>query len=221
MYCETHPARQFRAYYRSKKPAADDQCVYIPCDELDAQIPELLAQVSLEPAEADSFLDAARRELERIRPEGQAQEAKTLEASVRKLEQQRKNLISLATDPDNGITPDEFRQERERLTTSIDQTRFQLRRLQQQIEQAEEGLAACLEGLVHLDHVYHDSQIKGRRELVRLVFRRLTVEGGRIVGVEFRSPFAYVARLKRSAGDSSDSDRLGPPTAILSELLCN
>ena len=158
--------------------------------------------------------------LQEAAPEGSGKEAETLEGQIKKLEQQRRNLVTLATDPDNGITADEFRQERERLNERIDQAQFALRRLTQQREHAEENIAAALEGLVHLDQAYHDMPLKLRREMVRCVFCRLIVEGGCIVSIEYNRPFAFVARCK-IARHSSLSDCLGPPTATLSELLCD
>lgn len=186
-WVEAHPRKRVSYYRSSSKP--NGSSIYYNSKQVESQLPDLMKSIVI----TEERRQAMRKELAKwFEDEDKTnQELRQAQARLAKLERMEKNLQQLAIEEEISIS--DFKEhrariesERARLNVTIDAIKQR-----QHLVKADFELALQLAG--ELDYLFEHGNFDEKRLLCEIIFKRLKVKDGKIVDVEYNSPFGFIA----------------------------
>jgi len=200
-------------YYRTHRQIGERR-LYLRCEMVDSQIPTLLRLLEVPPdveaALRQTYAETLEREAQREGP------TERWERQVRKLEQERRNLLRLAL---KGAVPDDlYVEEMNRLEAALTHAQAQLEVSRRAVYHAMNALDKALLLLRQAADLWEVATNEERKKLVGLIFQRIRVDNeGTIIEAVLHQPFGWIQKTTADGG-SSIKDKLSTPNATLIEL---
>lgn len=183
------------SYYYTKK-ALDGKRIWIQCEIVDSQIPELLECVHIAD---DDFLRMRRTwksQVEAEVRENQSEQLSILERRLSSLHGEEERLARLLVK--GRITERTYDKLRAEWEEKLIATRRELRETRQGIDEILAGLDRAAALLNRAPDLWPALSIENQKRLIELLVRRLVVDQeGEIVKVCLHRPFAYLVKLDR------------------------
>lgn len=187
--CGSHAEYQAHVetgYYRSRKPGPEGSKIYLRCELVDDQIPAILTGISV-PAAAPARIIEIARAGQADTPDPSRLEATRLERRLAELEQERRGYIRLAAQ--GKIDDTTLNEELARVAAAIGLAQVGLASLQKSGQSGLSDMELALAASRHLAGLWGRADTARRRELARLLFKRIQVDNaGVVVGYLLTEP---------------------------------
>jgi hypothetical protein len=216
------------AYYVIPRGTVSDQGIYLPTDQVDASLEDLLDAIAVDPDLLPALREHYERDVARAIEDDFDQRVTTLKrrlSELRETEKQYARLFAL-----KKLTLPAYEDLVAEVHADLNRAQTTLARIQHGSEKRLRGLDRAADLITKIPEAWPHLKYKERRQLLRLLFRevRVDIEGNVLRSSVLRTPFAYLVESVTSVtkngdageappGDRSNSCGFGTPTQSDSE----
>ena len=193
-WAETHPKKK-ASYYRSRAKS-NGRNIFYNTRDIESQLTDIIKSVTI----SEERRQEMRKELARWFEEedNTNQELKEALARLSKLERMEKNLQQLAIEEEISIA--DFKEHRTRIEAERARLNVTVDAIKQRQHLVKADFELALQLASELDYLFENGNFDEKRLLCDVIFKRLKVKEGKIVGVDYNSPFGFIASQAKGSG---------------------
>lgn len=193
-WAETHPKKRV-SYYRSRAKTESGN-IYYNTRDIEQQLPDIMKNITLN--------EVARQNLrKRLIAFFSAEENTNLELSkaetrLLKLQKMEKNLQRLALEEEISFA--DFKEHRSQIEAERSRLNIIVDSIKQRQHLVKADFEIALQLATELDFLFNKGNFDEKRLICETVFKRLMIKEGKVVNVEFNSPFGMIASWVKGSG---------------------
>lgn len=205
LHCMHVTQKNLDYYWLAKERVGMETGLYLPSDEVEAQVPALLESIAVDEEYIPELQKRYTRNINVVLKEQRGQRLEHLERSLSETREAEKAYARLWA---QGRLSDEAYDDLvAECHTRQNQIRNTLTNLRQTTEGHVRNLDHAVEIMARLPKAYATLGFEERQRLLRLIFRRITVGArGEVLATELHNPFAYLHQINQRLKNTRTSN---------------
>jgi len=193
-WSETHLEKN-ASYYRSRAKSNGSNVFYNTRD-IESQLTDIIKDITITEERRQQMRSELAKWFEE--EDNTNKELKEALARLAKLERMEKNLQQLAIEEEISIA--DFKEHRTRIESERARLNVTVDAIKQRQHLVKADFEVALQLASELKYLYENGDFDEKRLLCEVIFKRLNVKEGKIVGVDYNSPFGFIASQAKGSG---------------------